>query len=192
MKKLIFTTAAVVTMFVAQAQTTNWNLDKSHSAVKFGVEHLVISTVEGSFKTFTATVSTPSPTSFEGANIGFNIDVASVNTDDEKRDGHLKTADFFDAAKFSSITFKGSSLKKVSGNNYKLTGDLTMHGVTKSVTFDVKFNGLAKDPWGNQKAGFKITGSVNRKDFGVGAETGNAMVSDMVEITANIELAQAK
>ncbi|MEY2829770.1 MAG: hypothetical protein RIQ33_1628 [Bacteroidota bacterium] len=192
MKKLILTTAAAVAMFVAQAQTTNWNLDKSHSSVKFAVEHLVISTVEGSFKTFNSTVSTTSPTNFEGATINFTIDVNTVNTDDEKRDGHLKTADFFDVAKFGSIAFKGATMKKTTGNNYKLTGELTMHGVTKTVTFDVKFNGLAKDPWGNQKAGFKITSTINRKDFGVGESTPGAIVSEEVTITTNLELVQAK
>ncbi|MFM2048615.1 MAG: hypothetical protein RI955_1163 [Bacteroidota bacterium] len=192
MKKLILTAAAAFAFMATQAQTTTWNLDKSHSSVKFSVEHLVISSVEGSFKTFTGAVSSTSPTSFDGANINFSIDVNSVNTDDEKRDGHLKTADFFDAAKFSSITFKSKSMKLVSGNNYKLTGELTMHGVTKTVTFDVKFNGLAKDPWGNQKAGFKLTGVINRKDFGVGETTPGAMVSEEVTITTNIELSQAK
>ncbi|MEY4875751.1 MAG: hypothetical protein RL708_900 [Bacteroidota bacterium] len=192
MKKLILTAAAAFAFMASQAQTTTWNLDKSHSSVKFSVEHLVISSVEGSFKAFTGAVSSTSPTSFDGANINFSIDVNSVNTDDEKRDGHLKTADFFDAAKFNSITFKSKSMKLVSGNNYKLTGDLTMHGVTKTVTFDVKFNGLAKDPWGNQKAGFKLTGVINRKDFGVGETTPGAMVSEEVTITTNIELSQAK
>ncbi|MFM2224363.1 MAG: hypothetical protein RJA07_565 [Bacteroidota bacterium] len=192
MKKLILTAAAAFAFMATQAQTTTWNLDKSHSSVKFSVEHLVISSVEGSFKTFTGAVSSTSPTSFDGANINFSIDVNSVNTDDEKRDGHLKTADFFDAAKFSSITFKSKSMKLVSGNMYKLTGDLMMHGVTKTVTFDVKFNGLAKDPWGNQKAGFKLTGIINRKDFGVGETTPGAMVSEEVTITTNIELSQAK
>jgi polyisoprenoid-binding protein YceI len=192
MKKLILTAAAAFAFMASQAQTTTWNLDKSHSSVKFSVEHLVISSVEGSFKAFTGAVSSTSPTSFDGANINFSIDVNSVNTDDEKRDGHLKTADFFDAAKFSSITFKSKSMKLVSGNNYKLTGELTMHGVTKTVTFDVKFNGLAKDPWGNQKAGFKLTGVINRKDFGVGETTPGAMVSEEVTITTNIELSQAK
>ncbi|MEN9523386.1 MAG: hypothetical protein RL065_1763 [Bacteroidota bacterium] len=192
MKKLILTAAAAVAFFAAQAQTTNWNLDKSHSSVKFSVEHLVISSVEGSFKAFSGTVASTSPTSFEGATINFSIDVNSVNTDDEKRDGHLKTADFFDVAKYGTITFKSTSMKKTTGNNYKLTGELTMHGVTKTVSFDVKFNGLAKDPWGNQKAGFKISGTLNRKDFGVGETTPGAIVSEEVTITTNIELAQAK
>jgi len=192
MKKIILTAATAVAFLAAQAQTTNWNLDKSHSSVKFSVEHLVISSVEGSFKAFTGSVSSNSPTSFDGASINFSIDVNTINTDDEKRDGHLKTADFFDVAKFGTITFKSKSMTKTSGNNYKLTGELTMHGVTKTVTFDVKFNGLAKDPYGNQKAGFKISGTINRKDFGVGDTTPGAIVSEEVTITTNIELAQAK
>lgn len=192
MKKFILTAATAVAFLAAQAQTTNWNLDKSHSSVKFSVEHLVISSVEGSFKAFTGSVASNSPTSFDGASINFSIDVNTINTDDEKRDGHLKTADFFDVAKFGTITFKSKSMTKTSGNNYKLTGELTMHGVTKTVTFDVKFNGLAKDPYGNQKAGFKISGTINRKDFGVGETTPGAIVSEEVTITTNIELAQAK
>ena len=105
MKKLILTASTALAFFAAQAQTTNWNLDKSHSSVKFSVEHLVISSVEGSFKAFTGSVASTSPTRFDGASINFSIDVNSINTDDEKRDGHLKTADFFDVAKYGTITF---------------------------------------------------------------------------------------
>jgi polyisoprenoid-binding protein YceI len=185
---------AVVSASSAFAQT-QWNLDKSHSSIKFSVRHLVVSEAEGSFKSFTGTVASKDD-SFDDAQISFTIDVASINTDDEKRDGHLKGDDFFAADKFPQIKFVGKSFKKAGKNKYKLTGDLTMRDVTKTAVFDVDFGGMVKDPWGNTKAGFKATTTVNRIDYGLKWNTliegGGAVVGKDVKIVANIELAKPK
>ena len=166
------------------AQT--WNLDKSHAKLGFTITHLMISDVEGTFKTFDVTL-TASKEDFSDAAISLTADVNSINTDNEKRDAHLKSADFFDAAKYPSLSFKSKSFTQVSGKNYKLTGDLTMHGVTKTVTLDVVYNGTITHPM-NKKlvAGFKISGTIKRSDFGVGgAMTG--VLSDEVTLIANAE-----
>lgn len=176
------------------AQST-WTLDKSHSSVKFGVKHLVVSEVEGAFKSFDGKV-TAKDDQFTDAQIDFTIDIASINTDDEKRDGHLKSDDFFNAEKFPQMKFAGKSFKKAGKNKYKLTGELTIRDVTKTVTFDVDFGGVVKDPWGNTKAGFKAVTSINRFDYNLKwntmLETGGAVVGKDVKITVNIELAKAK
>jgi polyisoprenoid-binding protein YceI len=197
MKKIAYTLLALIGLgLTSSAQTTNWSTDKSHSSVKFSVEHMVISETEGNFQEFNCTTSTPAADNFNGAQIAFTIQVASINTNDPKRDSHLKSADFFDAEKFSTISFKSIAMKQVEGKNYKLMGMLTMHGVTKEVTFDVVYNGMAKDPWGNVHAGFKIMGQVNRFDYDLKwntlMEAGGAMVGEMVAFTVNLELLQEK
>jgi polyisoprenoid-binding protein YceI len=178
----------------AQAQSV-WTLDRSHSNLKFTVTHLVVAEVDGSFKIFDGSVKAKDDT-FEGAEIEFVADVASVNTEDEKRDEHLKSDDFFNAEKYPKMKFTSKSFKKVDKNKYKLTGDLTIRDVTKTVTFDVVFGGLIKDPWGNTKAGFKATTTINRFDYNLKwnklIEAGGAVVDKDVKITANIELAKAK
>ncbi len=179
----------------ASIETTNWNLDKSHSAVKFGVDHLVISEVEGNFKMFDGSMKNAGP-DFVGAKIDFTIDVKSINTDDEKRDGHLKGADFFDAEKFPQIKFASSNFRKVADKKYLLQGDLTIRDVTKKVAFVVIYGGTTKDPWGNTKAGFKASTKISRKDYGLKwntlTEAGGAVVGDEVRIKVNVEFAQAK
>lgn len=196
MKKVILSVAAIATIgWNSIAQTTKWVIDKSHSKVQFDVAHLVISEVTGQFKSFDGSVLSDKP-DFSDAKIEVNIDVNSINTDDEKRDGHLKSPDFFDANKYPKITFKSKSLKKVNNNLYKLTGDLTMHGVTKEVVLDVQFNGIKNDPWGNTKAGFKVTGKINRNDFGLKynapLEGGGVLIGEEVNITCNVELLKQK
>lgn len=177
------------------ATPTTWSLDKSHSSVKFTVQHLVISEVEGSFKMFDGKVSSPTA-DFNNAVISFTVDVNSINTEDEKRDGHLKSDDFFNAEKYPKMSFTSTSFKKVKGNMYTLEGNLTIRDVTKKVTFAVMYGGTVKDPWGNIKAGFKATGKINRKEFGLkwGAltEAGGAVVGDDVNMVLNVELAQNK
>jgi polyisoprenoid-binding protein YceI len=156
---------------------------------------MVVSEVEGYFKTYTGKVVTNSA-DFNGANIDFSVDVNSINTDNTDRDKHLMSDDFFNAEKYPKMTFKSTSFKKISGNKYELVGDLTIRDVTKKVTFEVTFGGIAKDPWGNTKAGFKAKGKINRKDYklmwNVLTEAGGMVVSDEVEIVINLELAQAK
>lgn len=164
-----------------------WSLDKSHAKLGFGVTHLMVSNVEGSFKSFDAKI-TSAQDDFSNAVIELSADINSINTDDEQRDGHLKSPDFFDAAKFSTLTFKSTSFKKVADKKYKLVGDLTMHGVTKKVELDVVFNGTAIHPYSKKTiAGFKITGKLKRSDFAIGGTVPGAVVSDEVEINTNAE-----
>ncbi|MCU0425137.1 MAG: YceI family protein [Candidatus Kapabacteria bacterium] len=204
MKQLNFLFVSAAFALVAFAQSafapsifaqSSWTLDKSHSSVKFGVQHLVVSEVEGSFKSFTGTVNAKDD-QFTDAKIDFAVDIASINTDDEKRDGHLKSDDFFNAEKFPQMKFVGKTFKKTGKNKYKLTGDLTIRDVTKTVSFDVDFGGIVKDPWGNTKAGFKAVTSINRFDYNLKwntmLEAGGAVVGKDVKITVNIELAKAK
>jgi polyisoprenoid-binding protein YceI len=159
------------------------------------VQHLVISEVDGTFKIFDGSVNAPTA-DFNNATINFNVDVNSINTDEEKRDAHLKSDDFFNAEKYPKMTFTSTSFKKVSGNKYALEGNLTIRDVTKKVKFAVVYGGTVKDPWGNVKAGFKATGKINRKDFGLkwGAmtEAGGAVVGDEVEMEIRVEFAQQK
>src|SRR5476649_1983375 len=145
--------------------TTKWVLDPMHSEVHFKVKHLVISTVTRAFKNFEGELETEND-DFTDAKISFSLDVNSIDTNQEQRDGHLKSAEFFDAEAFPKITFASTSFTK-SGDGYELTGDLTIKGVTKSVTLYVEHGGAAADFYGNTKAGFDITGKINRKDFGL-------------------------
>ncbi|MBK7682812.1 MAG: YceI family protein [Bacteroidia bacterium] len=177
------------------AQNIVWNVDPTHTTVKFAVTHLMVSEVEGNFKTYSGKVESPS-TDFNNGTVEFAIDVNSINTESADRDKHLMGDEFFNAAKYPKIIFKSTSFKKVAGNKYELIGDLTIRNITKKVTFDVKNNGLMKDPWGNMKAGFKATSKINRKDYDLKwsmvTEAGGMVVSDEVDITVNIELSQAK
>lgn len=194
MKKILLLSAFAIAQLAATAQT-KWALDKSHSSVKFTVQHLVISEVEGSFKVFDGGVNAPTA-DFNNAAINFSVDVNSINTDDSKRDAHLKSDDFFNAEKYPAMKFTSTSFKKVKGNQYTLEGNLTIRDVTKKVKLAVVYGGTVKDPWGNIKAGFKATGKINRKDFGLkwGAmtEAGGAVVGDDVNMTINVEFAQQK
>lgn len=200
MKRIILNVSAllILTFFsvnlIAQ-NTKTWKLDNLHSNVKFTVTHLVISEVDGSFKTFDGSISTTKD-DFSDANINFTVDVASINTDNTSRDGHLKGDDFFNAETYPKMTFKSTSFKKKSGNQYTLTGDLTIRNVTKKVTFDVKYGGTAKDGYGNTKAGFKATGKINRLEYGLKwntlTEAGGAVVGKDVSILLNLEFALSK
>jgi polyisoprenoid-binding protein YceI len=194
MKKITLI-AAVLILSIASFAQTKWTVDPVHSNIKFTVTHLVISEVEGSFKTFNGTMVTTTP-DFTGASIDFTVDANSINTDNEMRDKHLKSDDFFNAEKFPKITFKSTSFKKVSGNKYQLTGKLTIRDVTKSVTFDVTYGGTAKDGYGNTKAGFKATAKINRFDYNLKwnalAEGGGAVVGSDVIIQLNMEFTKEK
>jgi len=162
-----------------------WTLDSSHSEVKFKVRHLVISTVTGNFNQFSATVNSGSK-DFTDASITFEADVNSIDTKNEQRDGHLKSPDFFDAAKHPTITFASKSLVKRSADEYDLTGNLTIRGTTKEVKLAVTYNGTVKGFGGSfDVAAFEITGKINRQDFGLTwsalTETGGVVVSDDVK-----------
>lgn len=165
----------------------SWTLDKMHSQLNFGVTHMGINTVEGGFKSFSATV-TSSKDDLSDAVIELTADVSSLNTGVDPRDNHLKTADFFDAATYPTFTFKSTSFTHTDGKNYVLTGDLTLHGVTKSVTLNVVFNGTATNPMNKKtSAGFHISGVINRADFGIGTKFPDNMLSNDVNLDANTE-----
>lgn len=184
--KLFAVIAALAVVQSGFAQT--WKLDKAHARLGFDVTHLMVSDVEGGFKTFDITV-TSSKDDFTDAQIDLTADVNSISTDNEKRDGHLKSPDFFDAAKYGTLSFKSTSLKKVGDKTYKLSGNLTMHGVTKPVELDVTLTGTTIHPMSKKHiAGFKITGVFKRSDFGIGASTPTSIVSDEVTLNSSIEV----
>lgn len=194
MKRIILITAALIAQVALFAQT-KWNVDVVHSSVKFTVEHLVIAEVDGAFKTFNGSMTSTKP-DFAGSAIDFTVDVNSINTDNEKRDTHLKSDDFFNAAKYPKMTFKSTSFKKVSGNKYALVGNLTIRDVTKSVTFDVTYGGTANDGYGNTKAGFKASTVIKRFDYGLKwnslTEAGGMTVGSDVTIDLRLEFAKTK
>ncbi|MDB5249957.1 MAG: YceI family protein [Segetibacter sp.] len=194
MKKL-FILAAIALVSTASFAQTKWNVDNVHSSVKFSVSHLVISEVEGAFKKFTGSFTSAKP-DFTDAAINFNIDVNSINTDNDMRDNHLKGDDFFNAEKYPVITFKSTSFKKLSGNKYALYGNLTMRDVTKPVKFDVVYGGTAKDGYGNTKTGFKATSVIDRFDYNLKwnklTEAGGATVGKDITLDLKLEFNQAK
>lgn len=178
---LVFATGSVM------AQTT-WSIDKAHSKIGFSIPHMAISEVEGNFRDFDASVVSKAA-DFNGAEVSFTAKTASIDTDNERRDNHLKSADFFDAEKHPEVSFKGNLVKQ--GGKYKLKGDLTMHGVTKPIEFDVTYGGTMNTGRG-EKAGFKIAGKINRQDYGLTwankTPTGELVVGDQVDIIGKIEL----
>ena len=169
-----------------------WNIDASHSSVAFVARHLVVSKVRGRFDAFSGAITVaadPLQSTVEAT-----IDVASINTSDANRDGHLKSPDFFDAEQFPTITFTTTSVRP-DGDDYVLTGDLTIKGVSKPVELELEFNGVEKDPWGGTRAGFSAETEINRKDWGlewnVILETGGALVGEKIKIQLEIEAVQA-
>lgn len=198
MKKITQSLASAL-LFISMGVSaqTNWKVDASHSKLGFSVTHLMVSETEGKFKLYEGSVASKSETDFTDAKIEFSVDVNSINTDDEKRDGHLKSPDFFDAANHPKITFKASSMKpgKIKGT-YDLEGDLTMRGVTKKVKLTaIGASKAVKDPWGNTKYAFKVTGKLNRMDYGLkwnaALEAGGVVVSEEVKLDCTIELTKA-
>ena len=169
-----------------------WALDPTHSEIQFKIRHLMISNVTGQFTKFDISAETEDE-DFLTAKISFSADVDSVTTGNEQRDGHLKSADFFDTAKFPQIKFAATKYENVDNDgSYELYGDLTIRDITKKVKLDIEFGGIVKDPWGNTRAGFEINGKVNRKEFGLQwhavTEAGGVVVSDDVRIHCAIEL----
>ncbi|WP_163970848.1 YceI family protein [Oceanobacillus halotolerans] len=167
-----------------------WNVDKAHSEVGFSVKHMMISKAKGSFNEFDATIEAD-PEDLTDAKIEFTIDVNSIDTRQQDRDDHLRSADFFDVENYPKVEFVATDIKKKSDNNYDVTGDLTLKGTTKPVTLDVVVEGPSKDPMsGNEAAGFSGSTKINRKDFGltwnVAVETGGVLVGE--EVTINFEI----
>lgn len=172
------------------ANTTKWVLDPTHSELLFKVKHLMITNVKGEFRNFEGAILALGD-DFSSAKVTATVAVNSIFTNNEERDNHLKSEDFFNVEKFENITFESTKLEKVDGENYRLTGNLSIIGVTKEITLDVEFGGIAVDPWGNKKAGFSLTGQINRKDWGLNwnaaLETGGVLVSDAVKISAELQ-----
>jgi polyisoprenoid-binding protein YceI len=171
-----------------------WVADPTHSEISFKVKHMMMTNVTGTFCQFSVNAETEAE-DFSSAKVSFAAQIASINTGNEQRDGHLKSADFFDAEKNPELKFVSTSMTKKDGENYVLNGDLTIGEVTNSVSLNVEFGGINKDPWGNQKAGFSINGKINRKEFGLtwnaALETGGVLVSEDVKLAAEIQLVKA-
>jgi len=169
---------------------TKWNIDSAHSEIHFKVRHLMVSWVTGSFKQFNAIVETEGD-DITSAKVRFTADVNSISTNNEQRDAHLRTGDFFDAEKHPQLTFESDRLEKIDGENYKVYGVLTIRGISKNVALNVEYGGVAQDPWGNTRIGLSVSGKINRKDFGISfsmvSETGGILLSDEVTINANAE-----
>jgi len=181
----LLTVITVCLSLTVVAQST-WSLDKNHGKLGFVITHLMVSEIEGSFKNFDAKIITPKA-DFTDAVVDMTAESTSINTDNDNRDKHLRTADFFDVATFPLVTFKSNSFKKTGPKTYKVKGNLTMHGVTKPVALDVTCN-IGADPMSKKPiAGFKISGTVKRSDFGIGAKFPSAMLGDEVTINANGE-----
>ncbi|SEJ65247.1 Polyisoprenoid-binding protein YceI [Dyadobacter koreensis] len=172
---------------------TTWNVDNLHSEVLFKVKHLVISTVTGSFKSFSGYATTEGD-QFENAAIEFSIDANSVDTGQPGRDEHLRAADFFETEEHPQFKFTSTSFKKAKGDVYNLLGNLTIKGITKEVELEAEYGGTEKDNYGNIKVGFEVTGTIDRKEFGVTfnslTETGGLALGEKIKLVANIQLAK--
>jgi len=170
--------------------TTKWALDATHSELGFKIKHLMISNVSGRFNSFDVTAETGDD-NFGDADISATIDVSSIFTNNEQRDGHLRNSDFFEIEKYPNIVFK-STVVKADGEDLEVTGDLTMKDITKSITLKVEFAGITKDPYGNVKAGFSFAGKLNRKDWGINfnaaLETGGVMLGEEIKYEGEIQL----
>jgi polyisoprenoid-binding protein YceI len=170
--------------------TERWEIDSSHSGIHFSVRHLVIARVRGQFSRWTGTLNVPGG-DFTRASLEVVIDASSIDTGVADRDAHLRSADFFDVERYPEITFKSTSVTQVAPDRLKVAGALTMKGVTRDVVLDVEILGQAKDPWGNERAAFSATTSVDRRDFGLtwnqALETGGVMVGDRIDIAIDVE-----
>ncbi len=180
-------------MTISTPALTAWTIDAAHSEVGFAVKHLMISTVRGCFGTVSGTVAFPEGAYAEGT-VDVTIDAASIDTREERRDTHLRSADFFDVEKFPALTFRSRRVQAIKGDTFQVVGDLTIKGISREVVLDVEVEGFQKDPWGNQKAGFSASTRVNRKDFGLtwnqALETGGLLVGDEIRISLDVQLLQ--
>lgn len=178
-------------MSTATEVKTTWSIDPAHSEIQFKVKHMMVSTVTGAFNEFEGMVETEND-GFEGADVRFSANVGSIDTNNAQRDEHLKSDDFFNAARYPKLTFQSKSFTKKAEGNYRLSGDLTIRNHTHEVELNVEYFGTAVDPYGQAKAGFEITGKINRKDYGLKwsavTEAGGVVVSDEVRLALNIQL----
>ena len=170
---------------------TKWSVDQSHSTIGFEVKHMMVSKVKGHFNSYTADVEAADLTDLTTAKVQFGIDVASISTNSEDRDNHLKSPDFFSTDEYSKILFTSTNISKA-GDDYKVTGDLTIKGITNTVTFDVEFGGKGVNPWGVEVYGFEAETKINREDFGLtwnaALETGGVLVGKDIKIKVELEL----
>ena len=191
---LAVVTLSATILLALPAAAAEWNVDASHSSVGFKVRHLAISKVKGSFKEFSGT-ATGEPGKPETFRVSATVQVASIDTGNDKRDDHLRSADFFEVETYPEITFESTKVE-MAGDEGKVTGELTIHGVTKTVTFDLEYAGMVKDPWGNTRMGFGMETTVDRRDFGLSwskaMETGGLVVDNEVELEIAAELVQAQ
>ena len=173
-------------------ETTKWKIDPAHSEILFKVKHLMITTVTGSFQDFDLVVETEDEDFTKAKKIEFTADIHSINTNNEQRDTHLKSADFFNAEEHGQLYFTGKEYKTDGGDRATLKGDLTIRGTTKPITLDVEFGGIVTDPYGQRKAGFTVDGKISRKAFGLKwnamTEAGQVVVSDEIRIHAEVQL----
>jgi polyisoprenoid-binding protein YceI len=174
---------------------TTWNIDTSHSGVHFSIRHMVIAKVRGAFERFTGTLELDEANP-AAAKVAVRIDAASIDTREEKRDAHLRSADFFDVARYPELTFESTKVEKLDDERYRVTGALTIHGVTKEVVLDADSLGAGKDPWGNRdRIAFSAQTTINRKDFGLAwnqaLEAGGVLVGEKVEISLDVQAVKA-
>lgn len=169
---------------------TKWNIDNAHTSVGFSVKHMMVSKVKGSFGKLEGTIA-GNPEDLTGAQIDFKIDVASINTNNEDRDNHLRSADFFETEAHPQITFVSTNIVKKDDDEYDLTGDITVKGITKQITFKVEYEGKGKNPWGVDVVAFEAKGKISRKDFGLtwnqALEAGGVLVGDDIKISIDVQ-----
>lgn len=186
MKKVILSSAALLLLATAGFSQT-WNWDKAHSQLNFGITHMGISEIDGTFSDVTAKL-TSTKDDLSDATVELSADVNSISTGNDQRNNHLKSPDFFDAAKYGTLTFKSTSFKKTSDKSYDVAGNLTLHGVTKPVVLKAVFNGTVVNPMSKKTVGgFKVTGTIKRTDFGIATGFPATMLSDEVALNANAE-----
>lgn len=175
-------------------ELTHWSFDKAHSRVGFRVKHLMITNVDGKFREYDGEVTTKGD-DFSDATVKFTLKASSIDTEMADRDTHLKSADFFDATNYPEIKFESTGVKKMSDEKYEMAGNLKIRDVSKKVVFQVEDGGVMKDPWGNIKAGFTLSGKINRKDWGLNwnaaLEAGGVLVGEEVKISSDIELVKS-
>ncbi|MFM2228710.1 MAG: hypothetical protein RL664_2053 [Bacteroidota bacterium] len=168
-----------------------WNIDPSHSEIGFKVRHMMITNVNGVFNSYTATMAADAA-DFSDSELSFDADIDSVNTRNEQRDGHLKSPEFFDVEKFPKLSFKSSSFTKTGDGQYAMKGMLNMHGIEKEVSMNVEFTGTVVDPWGQVKAGFEITGALNRSEYGLTwnatSEDGSIVLDEVIKLALNVQM----
>ena len=171
--------------------TTKWVMDGTHSELGFKIKHLMITNVSGTFKTFQVEAETDNE-DFSTAAIKATAEIVSLSTNNEQRDLHLQNADFFEVEKFPELSFQSTKVEKIDNDSFHLYGDLTLKGITKNIRLNVEYNGVTKDPWGGERAGFVVTGKINRTDWGISfnaaLETGGLILSEDVKINGEIQL----